>query len=304
MDALDVLRLLIEKNDLEALRSLGRGLGPLFNRRNSAIIWHALIETAAKRISRGESIEKAMGGIQALVGAGLDPNGKLDSGNDPLSLAWSREPELAAAIGLLPGVNLNQEIAKESTPLLKWSHDRGGSAKRWEAQQKWLESGKIDLLFKDQGMRCLLAALTDFAVKAKDIATEQTARDAAKKLLTTLVRTGVDINAARYAKVDDPVSINTPLAFFLKKLKQWDESSGGLGTPAAQYMSATVTEWLLDLGADPGLQLEPGARMALMDVCSKARFAPGLANRLEKSALEKELTPAKKTAGVSQRQRL
>lgn len=287
IDVVGEIEKLIRKNDGATLGKIAPEIRGLLNRRNCGIFWRVLIDSAgalADRKASGFYKGDPMAAIKALEKGGLSPNQDIDSGRRPIFEAIERSPRLARLFAEEIGsLDPNVLDKQERTPLMiaaSGAHDPSGANAMLVSAL--LRGGRIDLGLKDQGALALFESLSRLPLRAE----QPDAAEIEARVLEDFVRAGVDINAPR-GRTDlfDPVQINTPLSFFLKKLANF----GAARRPGWKESAERIVEKLLDLGADPTLQLEKTERLAIMRVCEQAGFSDGLAQRLERKAIADHL---------------
>ncbi len=283
IDIVGGLEKIIRKNDAQTLAKIAPELKPLLNRRNCGIFWRVLIDVS------GTLADKKVGGLfsgdpiacmKAMVHGGLPPNAELEKGRRPIFEAFARSENLALLmIRDLPSLDANALDPNGKTLLMlaaKGAHGESGASARIVLEL--LRGGKVDPALKDQGASALFDTLSKIVLRCQAPGAAELESD----LLDAFVRAGVDINAPRCRPdLHNPVQINTPLAYFLKKIADWGAGS----RPGLREGAERIAEKMLDLGADPALQLEKTDRLALMRVCETAGFSDGLAQRLERKVL-------------------
>lgn len=279
---LDVVLGCIKANEFSTLGKLGPDMAALFGRRNLGLIWPALIDQAAKNFDMRKPID-CLGSIKALAARGLPLDQKLDSGDHPLNMLLERSPRLAAAaIRELP-FDVNNLGRGDGTPSEKCLKIAGRNPLDYlEALEELVASSTWSAQANDQGAKICFAIGGLFPYMSIH-GGPAAAAGPLEKILDGLVRKGCDLNAARLAPVAKTGSpVNTPLAFCVKKAARWAEN-GGKG--AAREAIHAVARMFIERGADPSLQMEPGDRVALMDVCRQSSLGQELAATLESGVL-------------------
>lgn len=292
-DPVKIVISLIKSNDVAACAKLSEGLRALMNRRNQNIFWHALIDRATRLHEEG-TINDPLAMAKLFVANRLDPNAPLDSGELPLSVLMSRSPGLglAAAEGLA-GISLNEvdrsgrTVSLNALDLLK-THPGAG----YQVLAGLVRRPSFDLSARDQGASVCFKGLSWAPIAAATGANSDEAIDGALTLIAALDSKGYDFNAARETPDSKFGStINTPLAYCVKKAAQWLEWSGhGARSSRAGTAVWAIANDLIRRGADPCLQMEAGQRVQLMDLCRKSNFPSGMMQSLESGLLAQSLS--------------
>lgn len=290
IDATKTIETWIRRHEPEKIQAVGTRLKEALNQRNRNVFWRALIDNAgemsAKRAA-GSFNGDPLACVKAMVAGGLALNFRLEKGEYPIHLALERDPQVG--LGFLKlGPDLNALNDREDTALLsliKLMRVTAPSVDRVACLAALAAAPGIKWELRDQGASAFFDALPLLAIMADNLPLEPL-KEASREVVKAFAGNGFDINAPRgKATPGDEVKINTPLAFFIKRMAQWNRVNGGRLTHEMSEMVSHLTQALLDHGADPCLQMEAGARLALMDVCRNAGFEPGLAARLESAAI-------------------
>lgn len=301
IDATKTIETWIRRHEPEKILAVGPRLKEALNQRNRNVFWRALIDQAgemsAKRAA-GSFQGDPMACVKAMVAGGLALNFRLEKGEYPIHLALDRDPLIGLEfLKLRPDVNaLNSQ---EDTPLLslvKLTRAAAPSVKRLECFAAIARAPGIRWELRDQGASAFFDLLPLLAIVGQDLPAQEL-REVSSAIVDAFAGNGFDINAPRgkFAPGDE-VRINTPLAFFIKRMAQWNRLTGGMRDEGVREAVSNLTDALLSRGADPCLQMEPGARMALMEVCRQGGFEPGVAARLESAAIG-AAAPAKAGSG-------
>lgn len=273
------------KAPIQALGSAAKGLR---NRRNATLFWRSGIERAAEDLSR--AMPDPLGAILALAATGALPlDDPLDNGETPLAAMAARSPVLAAraleALGLDPNPLDKAGQSAMARALSLARSDPSGQA-------QWIlslaGSPRFDLSVGDQGAQACFKGLGAVALPWA-VAEPEKARRFALELGEKLSARGYDFNAAREtpdAKWGS--TVNTPLAYCVKKAAQWSRVAPSKTDAIAQAVEC-LAELLMGWGADPSLQMEPGQRVALIEACREGRLNPRLAASLEAGVLAQAL---------------
>lgn len=272
----------IRANDGEAISKEG-GARALMGRRNVGLLWAALIDQSAKDFDTRKPLN-CLSAMRALAKEGLPLDDALDSGEIPLGMILARSPGLAAlSIGEIP-FGLNARNKEGITPAQKCLALAARAPMGYfMAIAKMAGRPEWKIEAKDQGAAVCFAVagkLPYFAASGRD----GEAAGLAGRIFEGLAAKGYDFNAAREAgDAKMGSAINTPLAYCVKRAARW--SSSGRADKAAMGAIEAIVAMLVGRGADPGLQMEAGERVQLLEACRTSALGSGLAASLEAGIL-------------------
>lgn len=272
----------IRANDGESISRQAEARS-LMGRRNAGLIWAALIDQSAKDFDTRRPGD-CLSAMKALAKERLALNEPLENGETPFGMMLARSPGLASlAIGEV-SFDLNALDRSGITPAQKCVSlaarapmDYFMAIAKMAAQPEW----KIEA--KDQGAAACFAVAGKFPYFAAS-ARDGEARAVAGLIFEALAAKGYDFNAAREAgDAKMGSAINTPLAYCVKKAARW--SCSGRADKAVMGSIEAIVAMLIERGADPGLQMEPGERFHLLEACRASGLGSGLAASLEAGVL-------------------
>jgi hypothetical protein len=304
-DPVQMLLELIRRDDAATVETLGDGLRGFMNSRNINIFWRAIIDAADKSVStKGDRAHLGM--MRAFVRQKLPLNACLDNGELPINMALSRSAGLGKLMLSELPVDVNMADKSGNTPALHClGLTRTMSIHAMDPVVAMVARGDFDLRAKDQGSAICFKALSSLAIAAAADDENKLAIWPAK-LLSALAAKGFDLNAARETP-DATIgsTINTPLAYCIKKTAQWLEWNGhSKKSKRVVDAIAAITFDFIKLGADPCLQMEPGRHVELMEICRKYEFAPGMVEALEAGILRQSLASVKPPSQTPSSKRL
>lgn len=280
----------IESDRINDIKVIAHQLKELWSvKRNCSLIWSGLIDKSAKLIMTGNEA-RAYEWMDCFICKAQLP--LFVSGEEaPIFKAFEREPRLAYWLLSQPMQDWNCINKRGETVfdlLINGMKKINVNSCALEVLINYLKSPRWDPNVNDQGVQMLFNLLPYISLINKHGAI----KDIDKELfwrtqwLDALIDKGVDINAPRAMEtLRDKVKINTPLSFLLKRLVQWDKETAGLSRSNIDFLLKWI-DVLLSRGADPSLQLEPGARLHLMSVVEKNSNLVGVAQKLELKVIE------------------
>lgn len=280
METVEVLLRKIQANDGALIGSVDRSL---MARRNVGLIWAALIDQSAKDFDMRKRMD-CLSAMRALAKERLPLDDALENGELPFGMILARSPGLGAlAVGDIP-FDLNAVDREGRTPAQKCiALAARAPMDYFEAMAKMAARPDWRISEKDQGAAVCFAVagkLPYFASSAR----EGEARALAWRIFEGLAEKGYDFNAAREAgDAKMGSAINTPLAYCVKRAARW--SSANRADKAVMGAVEAIVAMLIGRGADPGLQMEPGERVHLLEACRRAGLGSGLAASLEAGIL-------------------
>jgi hypothetical protein len=272
-------------------------------------LWRAALEHAqtqsAKNASFGRQEPDPWAPARALMAVGLDASrmgGK--DGDGPLLWAVRHGHWLLAegALAWAPAQEANRSNADKKTALSLAAErlasgsvcgDKALAGARFVA--RLAGGGRVEAKREDQ------LALAFFALQGAPLhwAQPQPRQPGAEpmeclaamgEIAKAFVAAGGDLNAARLGRgVSIGSPICTPLAYLVKRLHQWDKVAGVFAHPKLKGLAEGLIEQMLQMGADPGLQMESVERNALMDICRGGRLSERVASALERAILGQAL---------------
>lgn len=297
MDPLKIVVNALECDRIETIQKVAPALKELWSaNRNVSLVWSALIDRSAKLIATNKK-ERAYEWLHVMCNEAQLPLDRPVVGEEiTLFAAFRREPQIAYF--LLRHKNQSwDKLSKEGLSIVELLMLR---LKRiplddagLEVLTEHIKNPRFDPTLNDQGVQMLFHLLPAVSISLNNQKTEQKmySLSVRTKWLEALLERGVDINAPRGSEnLHDQVRINTPLAFMIKRLVQWQDDTGGLGRSDMGFLMNWL-EVMLQKGADPALQLEQGARLRLMEVTQRVPALKGFAERLEAQVLENNSKP-------------
>lgn len=292
-DPVELVLGLINSNDTRKAESFSAALGSVMNRRNSNIFWRALIGKAALLVEqRGGAGAGALDMAKIFARSRLDPNMSLDNGDFPINVMVGRSPKLGALALESFDFDLNVLDKSGRTPgMLALEAARALSAPSFDVVSKMVGAKGFRPEVGDQGARICFRGLVWIQVAAGLGADVQEGAACTELLLDKLAEKGYDFNAARETPDSKYGStINTPLAYCIKKAVQWLESSRAprSGAKMGEAVWFTAQE-LMRRGADPCLQMEATDRVLLLDLCRGAGLPSGMTQSLEAGLLSRAI---------------
>lgn len=286
-DSIQIVMRVIKANDLSTVGELSGALGALMNRRNQNIFWQALIDKAT-HLHGQSKMGDALAMTRIFMSNHLEANVPLDNGSMPINVLMARSPSLAAVAIREMAFDVNLPDRAGRTPAM-WGVElaKSKSIDVYETLIALARTPSFDLKVGDQGAAMCFKGLA-WAPTSAAFGDPELATRGARGLVDALASKGYDFNAARETPdVKIGSTINTPLAYCIKKAAHWLEWSGK--SSKSERVGAVVWSIAQDLiahGADPCLQMEPGQHVQLMDVCRKANFPKGMMQSLEAGLLE------------------
>lgn len=258
-------------------------------KRNCSLLWSGLIDKCAKLIMTGKEA-RAYEWLDCFVSKSQLPL-TISGEEPPIFKAFEREPHMAYWLLNQPGQDWNCRNKRGETIfdlLISGMKKINVNSFALEVLINYLKSPKWNPETNDQGVQMLFNLLPYISLINKHGAPKDIEKEILLRTswLDALIAKGVDINAPRAMEtLRDNVKINTPLSFLLKRLVQWDRETAGLGRSNIDFLLKWI-DVLLERGADPSLQLEPGARLHLMAVVEKNPNLVGVAQKLELKVIE------------------
>jgi len=272
-------------------------------------LWRACLQHAQTQIHKNISFAKTepnpWAPAVALMTVGLDPTRMGAKGGEGPLLWAVREAQWELAAGAAEWSSkeeINRANAEGKTVLMLAAEKlasgsvagaRGLAGAEFVAK---IASAKgFDAKHKDQ------AALAFFTLQGAGVhwATPQArikgaephlVLEATRQLTKALVAAGLDLNSARLGRnVTMGSPICTPLSYLVKRLHQWDQIAGVFSAPKLKDVAEGLIAQMIELGADPGLQIEKIEQNALMQICRGGRLSEKVASSLEWAILGKEL---------------
>lgn len=304
-DPIQMVLELIKRDDVATVDKIGDGLRPLMNSRNVNIFWRAIIDASAKSVAtKGDKANLGM--ARAFVKQKLPLNACLDNGDLPINMALSRSAALGKLMLSDLPVDVNCFDKSGNTPALHClGLARTMSIQSMDPVVSMVSRRDFDLHVKDQGAAICFKALSSLVIAAaadddKNIGIWPS------KLLAVLTAKGLDLNSARETP-DSSIgsTINTPLAYCIKKTAQWLEWNGH--SQKSRRVVAAIADLTFEFikhGADPCLQMEPGRHVELMEICRRHQFAPGMVEALEAGILRQSIASEKLACQMPSAKRL
>lgn len=297
MDPLKIVVNALEADRIEILQKAAPALKELWHmNRNVSLVWSALIDRGAKLIATGKE-SRAHEWLNLMCNQAQLPLDRAVVGDEiALFAAFRREPKIAYFL-LRQKEQSWDKLSKEGLSIVELLMLRLKKIplddKGLEVLTEHIKNPRFDPSLNDQGVQMLFHLLPSVSIYPNNKNANQKAQDLETRTqwLQALLDRGVDINAPRGSEnLQDKVRVNTPLAYMIKRLVQWQDDTGGLGRSDVGFLMNWL-DVLLKNGADPSLQLESGARLRLMEVTQRVPALKGFAERLEAQVLEIKSTP-------------
>lgn len=306
IDVTKMIESWIHHNDVEKLLKVQTKLSEAFTTQNKPLFWRAAIEKAgdltAHKLS-GHFSGDPLASIKVLVQSGLSPNIVLDKAERPVFLALHRGPILTEnLLDLKPDLNVANEKGQTPLQIAIEKIKTGGEVKeKLSLIKRMVETDGLQWNFKDQGA-FLLFELPFIIINQAHTESKEDLSSITRSIFKESQKRKLDFNLPRGKGVsNNEVKINTPLAYFLKKMNQWHELTGCMNHSDVNAMVSEMVEIFLEHGADPSLQMEKSDRLALMEICRHTGFEAGLAERLEAAVLRSAIKTGTENASSSSR---
>lgn len=291
-DPVELVVGLINSNDARKAESFSAALSTVMNRRNANIFWRALIDKAAVLAEQGSG-SGPLEMTKVFVRNRLDPNMSLDNGDFPVNVMVARSHKLTALA--LESFNFDLNVLDKSgrTPGMRaLEAAKAQTMPSFDVVSKIVGAKSFRPEVADQAAQICFKGLAWIQVAAGSGSGVIGATAAAVRLLDALASKGYDFNAAR--ETPDSMygsTINTPLAYCIKKAVQWLEWSHA--RKAGSQMGEAVwfiAQDLMRRGADPCLQMEAGDRVQLLELCRTGGFPSGMMQSLEAGLLSQSIS--------------